>query len=180
MPIDVRDQLVPSCQSCCRISNHMANVRRCNNSLRSISKSKIGVHCSSPASRTGQQRKLRGLNPKVAPSTHSFFEILENRPSWHRPSFPITQPFDGTSLVLRNSVRRESRRFPAGANPARPIGRSAGSNQSDERPDSLCQQVVNARHGHQTAEFDPLVASQKLKPLTALSGCAENSFACKA
>jgi hypothetical protein len=26
----------------------------------------------------------------------------------------------------------KSRRFPAGANPARPIGRSAGSNQSDE------------------------------------------------
>ena len=32
-----------------------------------------------------------------------------------------------------NSVRRESRRFPAGANPARPIGRSAGSNQSGAR-----------------------------------------------
>ena len=30
------------------------------------------------------------------------------------------------------SVRRESRRSPVGANPIRPIGRSAGSNQSDE------------------------------------------------
>jgi hypothetical protein len=31
-----------------------------------------------------------------------------------------------------NSVRRESRRSPVGANPIRPVGRSAGSNQSDE------------------------------------------------
>ena len=32
-----------------------------------------------------------------------------------------------------NSVRRESRRSPVGANPTRPIGRSAGSNQSGAR-----------------------------------------------
>ncbi len=31
-----------------------------------------------------------------------------------------------------NSVRRESRRSPVGANPTRPIGRSAGSNQGDD------------------------------------------------
>ena len=35
------------------------------------------------------------------------------------------------SASADNSVRRESRRFPVGANPTRPIGRSAGSNQGD-------------------------------------------------
>jgi hypothetical protein len=35
-------------------------------------------------------------------------------------------PFSQTPI---NPVRSESRRFPAGAKPARPIGRSAGSNQ---------------------------------------------------
>ena len=47
-----------------------------------------------------------------------------------------------TRLCLRhfiNSVRRASRRSPVGANPTRPIGRSAGSNQGDERWDSEYQ-----------------------------------------
>ena len=35
-------------------------------------------------------------------------------------------------LVPESRYAVKSRRFPAGANPARPIGRSAGSNQSDE------------------------------------------------
>ena len=43
-----------------------------------------------------------------------------------------------------DSVRRESRRSPVGANPTRPIGRSAGSNQATRGRQSLYQQVVNA------------------------------------
>jgi hypothetical protein len=43
-----------------------------------------------------------------------------------------------------NSVRRESRRSPVGANPTRPSGRSAESNQGDGGPSSLRQQVINA------------------------------------
>jgi len=35
-------------------------------------------------------------------------------------------------LCVIKRVRRESRRSPVGANPTRPVGRSAGSNQGDE------------------------------------------------
>ena len=45
----------------------------------------------------------------------------------------------GNAKNPNNSVRRESRRSPVGANPTRPIGRSAGSNQGDEGPDSEYQ-----------------------------------------
>ena len=42
------------------------------------------------------------------------------------------QPGGNGGFSLIYSVRRESRRSPVGANSIRPIGRSAGSNQSDE------------------------------------------------
>jgi hypothetical protein len=52
-----------------------------------------------------------------------------DRPDSHIPSSHQRIHFLRTP---RKPVRRESRRFPAGANPARSIGRSAGSHQSKE------------------------------------------------
>ena len=54
-------------------------------------------------------------------------------------SWLVSLPRPGRVEGPNNSVRRESRRSPVGANPIRPIGRSAGSNQCDEGPDSEFQ-----------------------------------------
>ena len=75
--------------------------------------------------------------------THQAVGLVENRPlrnGWPAPlplcSFVRSNPapvFRYPSGCVGNSVRRESRRSPVGANPTRPIGRSAGSNQSGAR-----------------------------------------------
>jgi hypothetical protein len=55
----------------------------------------------------------------------------------------------------RMSVCRESCRSPAGANPARPIGRSAGSNQGDEGGNEfvevLCVKVTSGDRANMQA-----------------------------
>jgi hypothetical protein len=54
-----------------------------------------------------------------------------------------------------NSVRRESRRSPMGANPTWPIGRSAGSNQSDEEPGSEYQNSLTRDIPQQPTDLEP-------------------------
>jgi hypothetical protein len=92
-----------------------------------------------------------GPPPHVHSREEERFYILEGEITVQSGDKRIvaTETDDGCRLsesLVNNPVRRTSRRSPVGANPVRPVGRSAGGSQSDEGPDSLRQQVINASH----------------------------------
>ena len=74
-------------------------------------------------------RDVTTLKRKLYGSRRERFVSQEDAPQ-AAPLIPQWRRNRRFSVIY--SVRRESRRSPVGANPIRPIGRSAGSNQSDE------------------------------------------------